>query len=348
MSVTIRDVARISGYSTATVSIVLNDAPLAANIPVKTKEHIRKVAQTLGYKPNLVARSLRTKRSHTVGVIVFDITDPYCTQILRGIENCLFQSTYIGVLTDIQNDYARFQAYLEMLLERRVEGLITLANSLKLKVDLLGMLHERGVPAVIIGRQLEPNSMSSVEVDNAAGARLGLKHLYELGHRQIAFIRGPQTLIDTQERWKGITGFADEVGLEVSFRLVMDIGAEEMPSHELGYDLTHRLLKRRIPFTALMAFDDMTAFGAIRALHHAGLRVPEDCSVVGFDDIATAAFYNPPLTTVRQPLEVLGSTGARILVQAMSARNAATPFKAVHRQVRPKLVVRQSTAPPRD
>jgi len=138
--VTIRDVAKSSGFSSTTVSIVLNDAPLARYIPVETKDHVKKIAKTLGYRPNVFARSLRSKRSNTVGVIVFDITDPYCTQILRGIELSLYQSSYVSILADAQNDRARFERYLEMVLDRRVEGMITLANSLVLDLDILAAL----------------------------------------------------------------------------------------------------------------------------------------------------------------------------------------------------------------
>src|SRR5229473_3639105 len=172
--ITIRDVAKESGFSLTTVSIVLNDAPLARYIPPATKKRIEKAAKKLGYRPNLFARSLRSKRSHTVGVMVFDMTDPYCTLILRGIENCLYQSSYLPILTDAHNQRGRFERYLEMLLDRRVEGLIVVANWLSVDINLLADIEKRNVPAAIIGRELQTESVSSVLVDNEAGAHLGL------------------------------------------------------------------------------------------------------------------------------------------------------------------------------
>lgn len=345
MQITIRDVAKESGYSITTVSIVLNNAPLAAQIPDATREHIKRVAEEMDYKPNILARSLRTKRSHTVGTIVFDITDPYCTQILRGVEDHLFKQSYISLLTDIQNDYSRFVSYLEMLLEHRVEGLIVLANSLRLEIDCLEILEARSFPIVVVGRKLARDSINSVEVNNATGARLALKHLYDLGHKRIAFIRGPEMLIDSKERWKGISRFAKRAGLKLDPRLIVDI-PEDTSSPDLGYRLTEELLSRGVSFTAIVAFDDMTAFGAIRALNHNNLRVPTDCSVVGFDDVATAAFYHPSLTTIQQPLHLLGSTGAEILFEAMGAIGRKAEFKPVYQRLAPKLIVRESTESP--
>src|SRR2546429_8571235 len=153
--VTIRDVAKESGFSSTTVSIVLNNAPLARYIPVATKKRIERAAKKLGYRPNLFARSLRSKRSHTVGVMVFDMTDPYCTLILRGIENCLYQSSYLPILTDVHNERGRFERYLEMLLDRRIEGLIVLANWLFVDINLLGDLEKSSVPSALVGRSLQ-------------------------------------------------------------------------------------------------------------------------------------------------------------------------------------------------
>ena len=171
--ITIRDVAKESGFSSTTVSIVLNNAPLARYIPPATKKRIEKAAKKLGYRPNLFARSLRSKRSHTVGVMVFDMTDPYCTLILRGIENSLYQSSYLPILTDVHNERSRFERYLEMLLDRRVEALIVLANWLFVDIDVLADLEKSSIPTLMIGRELQTDTVSSVIVDNELGALLG-------------------------------------------------------------------------------------------------------------------------------------------------------------------------------
>ncbi|MGH9510219.1 MAG: LacI family DNA-binding transcriptional regulator, partial [Terriglobales bacterium] len=217
--VTIRDVARESGFSSTTVSIVLNDAPLARYIPPVTKNRIQQAAKRLGYRPNLFARSLRSNRSHTVGVMVFDMIDPYCTYIMRGIENSLYQASYLPIVTDVQNDRTRFERYLEMLLGRRVEGLILLANWLFTDINLLADLQKNSIPSVVIGRELNSDAVSSVIVDNEAGGAAAMEHLYSLGHRQIAVIRGPKPLSDSAPRWKGVRNFAHARGLELDARL---------------------------------------------------------------------------------------------------------------------------------
>ena len=316
---TIRDVAKASGFSSTTVSIVLNNAPLSRYIPPSTKKRIEGAAKRLGYRPNLFARSLRSKRSHTVGVMVFDMTDPYCTLILRGIENTLYQASYLPILTDVHNERSRFERYLEMLLDRRVEGLIVLANWLFVDIDVLADLEKRSIPTVMIGCELKTDSVSSIIVDNELGGHAAIAHLFSMGHRNIAFIRGPKTLSDSAPRWKGVRSFAAAHQLELDPRLIVDLPESRVPisGFEEGYKLTEELIKRKRPFTALMAFDDMTAFGAIRALNRAGIRVPEQCSVIGFDDVSPAAICTPSLTTIRQPMELMGDLAVKIIVEAM-------------------------------
>jgi len=343
--VTIRDVAKESGFSSTTVSIVLNDAPLARYIPPVTKKKIERAAEKLGYRPNQFARSLRSKRSHTVGVMVFDMTDPYCTLVLRGIENTLYQASYLPILTDVHNERSRFERYLEMLLDRRIEGLIVLANWLFLDINLLADLEKSSIPTALIGYELKGDAMSSVIVDNEIGGSLALEHLHTLGHRKIAVIRGPKTLGDSSPRWRGIRTCAKACGLELDSHLIVDLpdSRDPLSSFEAGQKLTEDLLKQKRPFTALLAFDDMTAFGAIRALAAAGLRVPEHCSVIGFDDVAASALYTPPLTTVRQPMAAMGADAVGIVLEGIHSVLEKREVAAHHRKVAPELVVREST-----
>lgn len=343
--VTIKDVAKESGFSSTTVSIVLNNAPLARYIPPATKTRIEKAAKRLGYRPNLFARSLRSNRSHTVGAMVFDMTDPYCTPILRGIENGLYQQSFLPILTDVQNDRSRFERYLEMLLGRRVEGLIVIANWLFTDVNLLADLQKNSIPTVMIGRELEDETVSSVIVDNEAGGAAAFEHLYNLGHRQIAIIRGPKTLADSAPRWNGIKEFARSKHLEIDPQLVMQLpeSSDPMSGFEYGQRLTHELIRKHKGFTAVLAFDDMSAFGAMRALAKAGIRVPEQCSVIGFDDISPASISTPALTTIRQPLEPMGTLSVQILLEALQAQQETKTFTAVHRKLSPQLVIRETT-----
>ncbi|HEV2400968.1 MAG TPA: LacI family DNA-binding transcriptional regulator [Candidatus Sulfotelmatobacter sp.] len=343
--VTIRDVAKESGFSSTTVSIVLNSAPLARYIPASTKKKIERAAQKLGYRPNQFARSLRSKRSHTVGVMVFDMGDPFCTPILRGIENTLYQASYLPILTDVHNEGSRFERYLEMLLDRRIEALIVIANWVFLDINLLGDLEKSSIPTAMIGCELKNDTISSIIVDNEVGGHIALEHLHSLGHRKIAFMRGPKALTDSSPRWKGIRGCAKQCGLELDNRLIVDMPESRDPvaSFEMGLKLTEDLLRQKRTFTALVAFDDMSAFGAIRALDKANIRVPEQCSVIGFDDVSTAAIYTPSLTTVRQPMEAMGTSAVGIVVDGINAVLEKRDITASHRKVAPELVVRDST-----
>ena len=343
--VTIRDVARESGYSASTVSIVLNSAPLSRYIPTETKTRIETAAKRLGYRPNPLARSLRSQRSNIVGVMVFDITDPFCTPILRGLENALYQASYLSLLADAHNEPHRFERYLEMLLDRRVEGLIIIANWLVTDIKVLADLTERQVPTVVAGREFKLEKVSTVSVDNEGGASLALEHLYRLGHREIAFLRGPKALSSSGQRWKGIRSFAQSTGLTLDPKRVVDLpeSLDANSSFEAGAHLTSELLRRGKPFTALMAYDDVTALGALRALKKKGLRVPEDCSVMGFDDVAQANLSVPSLTTVRQPMEAMGAISAGIVLEAIKVTNQTRDMPIVRRKIPAELAVREST-----
>jgi LacI family transcriptional regulator len=342
--ITIRDVAGQSGFSVTTVSMVLNDGPGGSRISQRTRTRVWEVARRLGYRPNLHARSLRSNRSQTLGVMVFDLTDPYCTQILRGIQNHIRPSGLFPIVSDLQDDRSQFQPCLDMLLGRQVEGVIAIANPLYLDPKLLSEFSQRQIPAVVIGRELSKVPVSSVVVDNAAGTRLAIQHLYGLGHSRIAFIKGPAILVDSLQRWEGLENFAREVGLRLDPRLIREIQGRDTTFAE-AYELTEELLRQRLDFTALVAFDDLSACAAIRALTKAGRRVPKDCSVVGFDDIPSAAFYNPPLTTVHQQLELQGSLGAEIIEDLIRTTREKRSVPPKHRKVAPKLVVRDSTCP---
>jgi LacI family transcriptional regulator len=344
-AVTMREVAKQSGFSPATVSIVLNNAPLARYIAPTTKKRIEEVAHKLGYRPNAMARFLRSKRTHSVGVMFFDITDPFCTLVMRGIENALYQASYVPIFADAHNQRNRFERYLEMLMERHVEALIVVANWLFVDIQLLGDLSKRNIPAATIGWELPGNIISSVMVDNETGARLALEHLYHLGHRKIAYIRGPKMLIDSGPRWRGIQKFAQSAGLEIDPALVQQLPESLDPnsSFESGFRFAEELLQRKKKFTALMAFDDLAALGAIRALTKAGVKVPEQCSVTGFDDVAASSLAAPPLTTVRQPMEAMGGAAVNIVMEGINASLEKREWNIVSHKMNPELVIRDST-----
>jgi LacI family transcriptional regulator len=342
--VTIRELAKKCGCSPSTVSMVLNNRPLARYIPAATKATIRRIAQETDYRPNIFARSLRANRSYTVGVMVFDITDPYCTYILRGIENMLNAESIAYLLFDAQNKRERFHRNLELMLERRVDGLILVANSLQTDPSVLETLRIPQVPAVVIGRDQQGlEFVSTVAVNNQRGGYLALQHLYQLGHRNIAFIRGPKTIADSVLRWEGIVRFAKEVKLQIPLESLLELSQVPTTSAE-GLEAVKSLVggdRRR--FSAVLAFDDMTALGVIRGLSEAGLEVPKDCSVIGFDDIDAAGYYNPPLTTIRQPMLQMGEEAASALLNCVNSASKKKKIRVVHRVLEPELVIRKST-----
>ena len=349
--VRIVDVARASGFSPSTVSIVLNSAKLSENMAVKTKAHIIETAQRMGYRPDASARSLRSRRSDTIGVMVFDISDPICPPILRGIETAFDPTRFLPILMDAHNERKQFERYLEMMLERRVEGLIVVANWLFAGIELLPEFGQSRIPTVAVGRDMSSSSIRSIVVDNEEGGYRALEHVYGLGHRKIAFIRGPRQMLDSAQRWEGICRFARDVKLPLNRALVKQLPASSEPnsSFDAGEGLTTELLRSGVSFSAIVAFDDVTALGVIRSLYKAGRSVPGDCSVIGFDDVPHSAFASPGLTTIRQPLEKMGEEAAAWMVANLQAANheedeGEKPEPAGRLLLPPELICRDSTA----
>jgi LacI family transcriptional regulator len=342
--ITIRKLAKELELSPTTVSVVLNSSPLARTIPEKTKIRVRAAAKKLGYSPNPFALSLFSKRSVTVAILLSDLTDPYCMAVLKGIDTSLHRSNYLPVLLDSENSRTKFKRNLQKLIDRRVEGIIGVANSALLEAELLNTIKKHEIPIVLIGRDMEGTEVSSVSIENETGAHLAIKHLYDLGHRSIAFLKGPGDIVDSAQRWEGVVRFSREMGFTIDPKLIVQLRLSGT-SYDAGFLAARELLRRKRKFTALLAFDDMTAFGAIRALTRVGKNVPADCSVVGFDDVTIATFYNPPLTTIRQPMEVLGASAVKIFFELAAAFFEKRMMAPIHRKVQPKLVARESTAP---
>jgi DNA-binding LacI/PurR family transcriptional regulator len=343
---TLADVARESGFSPSTISIVLNEAPISKYVAAKTKEHIREVAKRLDYRPDAFGRSLRKRRSHTIGVMIFDISDPFCTLILQGIEKNLHPTEFLPFIVDAHNQRKQFERYLAMLLEYRVEGLIVVANWLFIDIEMLSELERHRVPTVLVGSEMRSGPLGSVLVNNEQGGYLALQHVYSLGHRKIAFIRGPRPLWDSSRRWAGVLRYAAEVGLKMPKKWVVELtgSSESNSSFDEGRSLTREMLEQDPGFTALLAFDDLTAFGAVRALRDFGRSVPKDCSVLGFDDVPYAALFNPSLSTVRQPMERMGSIAVERILNEIQQGAEMAQGKGRVDLLPPEIVQRESTA----
>jgi len=343
--VTLQDVARACGFAASTVSIVLSEAPLSQNVAATTRERIRAAAQQLGYYPDAYARSLRRRRSQTIGVLAFDLSDPFCIPTVRGIQAGLQPASYVPLLMDAQAQRDLFDGYLQMILERRAEGVIVIASWIFEETNLLADVEKNHVPVVIVGRDLTARGISSVLVDNQAGGALGMRHLLELGHRRIAVIRGPVELFDSEPRWAGVQRAAAEAGIQLDSKLVFQLPGQVDPTSgfEGGLQISREMLASGRKFSAVVAFDDLTALGVVRGLAEAGLRVPQDCSVLGFDDVLPAAVATPGITTIRQPLKEMGLLAANWMVETLERKGA----QAAHLyQAPPELVVRTSSTRP--
>jgi len=343
--VTLQDVAKASGFSPSTVSIVLNEAPLSRYVAAKTKEHIRKIAEEMNYHPDALARSLSKRRSQTIGVLVFDISDPFCISLLRGIERTLYPTPYLPIIMDADNRREQLERYLDLLFERRVEGVVIVANWLFGEIETLSQIQTNRIPSVVVGRDLSARAIRSVVVDNEAGGYAAVEHLYRLGHRKIAYLRGPEELDDSVRRWRGVQRFAAEVGLKIDSRLIGQIAPALDPNS--GFDggkaLVGKLIEAGCVFTAVLAFDDLTALGAMRALWSAGRRVPEDCSIVGFDDVPHAELCTPGMTTLHQPMLEMGSLAMNLVLEAIAHPKTAQKDASYLHLMPPTLIKRDST-----
>ena len=331
-SVSLKFLAGHLGLSPATVSLVINRSPSAKSIPHHTQERVREAARKLNYRPSFMARSLRAQRSFTIGVVVPEISEGYAALVLSGIEDHLLEEGYFYFVVSHRHKADLIEEYPRLVQQRAVDGLIAVDTLCPDGVP---------IPIVAVSGHRDVPGVTNIILNHARAARLALEHLLQLGHRKIAFIKGQVFSSDTEVRWQAVRRSAKELGLEISEQITGQLVGESS-SPELGYEVTRKILTRNESFTALFAFNDVSAIGAIRALREAGRRVPEDVSVVGFDDIQSAAFQNPGLTTVRQPLREMGMIAAETLLRRINAPSKTPYPKTI--TVEPELVVRASTA----
>lgn len=326
----LKQLAEHLGLNPATVSVVLNEVP-GRSIPQATRDRIKAAAKLLNYQPNLLARSLRSRRTLTIGILVPELGDGYHTQVMSGIGDQLIKAGYFYFTAHHRHKPSLIEEYTRMLIGRGAQGIIAIDTMLE---------HSIGIPVVCVAGHRHIEGVTNVLLDHVRAAELALNHLYSLGHRQIAFMRGQPFSSDSDERWKSLVRVADKLGIAVKPELVINL-ERDMSSPELGYPVVQQLLAAKQPFTALVAFNDISAIGAIRALQDVNLRVPNDISVIGFDDIKAAAFTLPRLTTINQPLEEIG----RIATQSLLNRihNTIPPSDEI--TVEPELMIRESTGP---
>ena len=333
--VTLKFLAKHLGLSPTTISVVISDSPLARTIAESTKRRIWEAAEQFNYRPNLFARYLHGKRTYCVAVLVPDIGDEFSSSLISGIEKCLAKQGYFYFVVSHRGAPALIDKSPDTLLDRGVEGMIFINTPLRRSLP---------VPVIAISDITEADGVSSIVIDNSRAAKLALKHVTKLGHERIAFLRGPKGNGDSEDRWRCLKEAAAELGVAIDAKLTRELGhypeCNNSTMSDLGYHAARELIGSSRNFTALVAFNDGSAIGAIRAFRDAGLGVPEDISVVGFDDIEQAEFNIPRLTTIRQPLLHMGELAASTLLKRIEDPSV----EAANLTVEPELVVRESTA----
>jgi LacI family repressor for deo operon, udp, cdd, tsx, nupC, and nupG len=332
--VNLRQLAQKLHLSQTTISLVLNDSPGAKSIPPHTRARVIEAARKYNYRPNYFARSLRQSRSMSVGILAPDLSEGFFTLVILGVEEHLIKSNYFYFTASHYWKPDLIKEYPRMLMERAVDGFLLLNTQTGIGSTL---------PVVAIASHNNEPGVVNIILDHTRAAELALRHLYEHGHRRIAFMQGPASNPDTQYRWEGILQIARELGITICPELCVSLPVNSW-SPALGFEPIRNLLQTTRDFTALFCFNDIAAIGAMRAIQDAGLSVPGDISVIGFDDIVSAAYQRPSLTTVRQPLREMGREGAQILLDLIANPGKQYPAEVI---MQPELIVRESTGPAR-
>jgi LacI family transcriptional regulator len=333
--ITLRELAERVGLSRTTISMILNDVPEATRFPEETRKRVVECAKKLGYRPNYFARSLGKRRTYLIGVIAPDFGDGFEAAVLSGFQRHLLNTGYTSLVSTHLWSPSLLKRNVGTLCDRGAEGLL-LINSTPGESP--------GIPAVTICTDRSPIWSTRVSIDNALGVEKAINHLVSLGHREIAFIKGPEGSGDTEERWNAVLAICKAFELRVEPGLTVQLERLKRPGTghaEEGCIAARKLLSRGNPFTALVAFNDISALGAMTALREAGHRVPEDVSIMGFDDIEFASIAYPPLTTIRQPLNEMGARAAELVIGKIENDDSAQNIC-----VSPELIVRSSTCPP--
>ena len=328
---TMKQVAEKAKVSTTTVSHVINNTRVVSS---DVRERVLNVIQELRYIPSAVARSLKNDRTHTIGMMIPNNSNPYFAELIQGIEDESFKLGYNIILCNSYDDPKKQVAYIRVLMEKRIDGLILVSSGSD--AELSQLLDDESIPKVLVDRELTGVAADFIESNHEQGGYLATKYLLDLGHRNIACVSGPRDLLPSRDRVSGYMKALQEAG--VAFR--EDCLLHSDFTSQGGFTAFQQLLALANPPSAIFASNDLMAIGGICAANQAGIKIPEELSVIGYDDIALASFSNPPLTTVVQPKYDIGVLTARVLVDRIN--NAELPFR--RELLSTSLKVRQSTA----
>lgn len=331
--VSIKDIAEIAEVSHSTVSRALHHSPLVNG---ETGDRIRQLAVQMGYRPSAIGRSLVTRKTWTIGVVVTTIADPFIAEVVSGIEEKANDCGYSVFLANSNADPEREMKVVHSFHERRVDGILVTAS--RVGAIYVPMLSEMNVPIVLINNQHPSDFAHSVVIDNVTASRKAVEHLVKLGHKRIAYIGDRYGYQSDTERFAGYRQALEYA--DVSFLPELVVHGDGKA--ESAGPAIERLFEAATSPTAIFCYNDMTALGALRALRRRGLKVPDDVSLVGFDDLFIASYTQPLLTTVRQPHRQMGLMAMEMLLKLFSAEQAKTSVK-----VEGELIVRESTASPK-
>lgn len=330
--VSIKDIARIAGVSHTTVSRALRDSP---EVSEETKARIRRIADEVGYRPSAVARSLVTQRTQVVGVVVTRLSDPFHTEMVQGVEEVAEQHEYGVLLSLSHEDSRKEQSIVEMMAQRQVDGIIVSAS--RVGNHYLNLLEGLHIPIVLINSHHTSENVYSIAMDDHHGGLVATQHLIDLGHQHIGYITSERGGRTSRQRMAGYREALKEADLP-SERTLVAKGNGRVAGGEAAMT---RLLARDPRPTAVFCYNDLTAIGALRAIVQAGLCVPEDVSLVGFDGLVEATYVNPPLTTVEQPRHQMGRLAAQMIIGLLS--DESQPTRLV---LQGTLIRRDSCSPP--
>ncbi|MFC6333410.1 LacI family DNA-binding transcriptional regulator [Paenibacillus septentrionalis] len=336
--ITIYDIARLANVSVATVSRVIN-----GTAPVKhsTRERIEALIQQYQFQPNAMARSLLKKETGIIGIIVPDLTNPFYTEVLSGAEQEALTTGHTFLLTNSVGDYQKESQYLSIMREKRVDGMIFLGGRINLRngnetLDQELIQHANTIPTVLINGTVKGNAITRVATDEYAGTCMAVQHLIDNGHEHIAFLGGEMHMSTTSNKLRAFKKTLKDAGLQVREEWILP----DSFSIDSGRGLMHKLLELRKKPTAVMCINDFVAIGAIKTAVDHGLFIPDDMSIVGFDDIPLAHHFIPEITTVSQEANELGRTAIRVLQKLMNREKVKK-----HTVIEPKLMLRKSSAP---
>ncbi len=329
---TIKDVALHAGVSITTVSHVLNDT---RHVSEQGRERVQTAIRALGYVPSAVARSLKSNTTSTLGMLIPNSSNPYFAEIVRIVEDRCFAAGYTLILCNTDDEPHRQSVYLKVLAERRIDGLIVVSTGDD--DSLVTQLRGLRLPIVLVDREIADPTCDLVETAHMQGGLLAVRHLLSLGHRRIACIGGPAGVMPSEQRIEGWRMALAETGAAPSVTTLLWRGGF---TSQGGYEAMHAILRTDQPPSAVFACNDLMAIGALRAAHETGVRVPDELSIVGFDDIELSGYTSPPLTTVAQPKDHIGALAVDMLLERVSRRRQE-PRKVV---LQPELRVRASTA----